>query len=48
MSLGEYLSEVEKLLGAQLRRAPYDATQIRWADQELPHSHIGDFPQKQR
>jgi ferredoxin-nitrite reductase len=21
---------------------------VRWADQELPHSHLGDFPQKQR
>jgi ferredoxin-nitrite reductase len=48
MSLEEYLVETEKLLGAKLRRAPYDAAQIRWADQELPHSHIGDFPQKQR
>jgi len=47
MSLEEYLAEVEKLLGTSLRRAPYDAAQIRWADQELPHSHIGDFPQKQ-
>jgi ferredoxin-nitrite reductase len=47
MSLEEYLAEVQKLLGTSLRRAPYDAAQIRWADQELPHSHIGDFPQKQ-
>jgi ferredoxin-nitrite reductase len=48
ISLEEYLAEVEKLLGTKLRRAPYDAAQIRWADQELPHSHIGDYPQKQR
>jgi ferredoxin-nitrite reductase len=48
MSLDEYLGEVEKKLGAKLRRAPYEPTQLRWADQELPHSHIGDFPQKQR
>jgi ferredoxin-nitrite reductase len=48
MSLEEYLAEVEKLLGTKLRRASYDASRIRWADQELPHSHIGDFPQKQR
>ena len=47
MSLEEYLAEVEKLLGTKLRRASYDAAQIRWADQELPHSHMGDFPQKQ-
>ncbi len=48
MSLEEYLAEVEKLLGTKLRRAPYDAARIRWADHELPHSHMGDFPQKQR
>ena len=44
----KYLAETEKLLGKQLRRAPYDVAQMRWASQELPHSHIGDFPQKQR
>jgi len=48
MPLAEYLAEVEKKLGKQLRRAPYDATQMRWASHELPHSHVGDFPQKQR
>ena len=48
MSLGEYLALVEKKLGRQLRRAPYDPAQMRWASHELPHSHVGDFPQKQR
>ncbi|MDD5140918.1 MAG: NirA family protein [Verrucomicrobiales bacterium] len=48
MSLDEYLALVEKKLGTQLRRAPYDAAQMRWASHELPHSHVGDFPQKQR
>ncbi|HEV2435422.1 MAG TPA: NirA family protein [Verrucomicrobiae bacterium] len=48
MSLDEYLAEVEKKLGKPLRRAPYDPARMRWASQELPHSHIGDFPQKQR
>ena len=48
MSLEEYLALVEKKLGKQLRRAPYDAAQMRWASHELPHSHVGDFPQKQR
>ena len=48
MSPDEYLAEVEKKLGKPLRRAPYDPAQMRWASQELPHSHIGDFPQKQR
>ena len=44
----EYLALVEKKLGTQLQRAPYDAAQMRWASHELPHSHVGDFPQKQR
>ena len=48
MSLEDYLGEMERKLGTTLRRAPYEASQVRWADQELPHSHIGDFPQKQR
>ena len=48
MSLEEYLVLVEKKLGTPLRRAPYDAAQMRWASHELPHSHVGDFPQKQR
>ncbi len=48
MSLEEYLALVEKRLGKEIRRAPYDAAQMRWASHELPHSHVGDFPQKQR
>jgi ferredoxin-nitrite reductase len=47
MSFDEYLVLVEKKLGTQLRRAPYDLAQMRWASQELAHSHVGDFPQKQ-
>ena len=48
MSLGEFVAETEKLLGCSLPRVPYEADKLRWASQELPHSHIGDFPQKQR
>ena len=48
MSLDEYLALVEQKLGTKLQRAPYDAAQMRWASHELPHSHVGDFPQKQR
>ena len=48
MSLDEFRALVEKKLGSPLRRAPYDPAQMRWASQELPHSHVGDFPQKQR
>jgi ferredoxin-nitrite reductase len=47
MSFDEYLALVEKKLGTTLRRASYDATQMRWASQELAHSHVGDYPQKQ-
>ncbi|HEU5397140.1 MAG TPA: NirA family protein [Verrucomicrobiae bacterium] len=47
VSLDDYRALVEKKLGAPLQRAAYDATQMRWASQELPHSHIGDYPQKQ-
>lgn len=48
MSFDEYLALVEKKLGTTLRREPYDATQMRWASQELAHSHVGDYPQKQK
>jgi len=48
MSFDEYLALVEKKLGTTLRRAPYDLAQMRWASQELAHSHVGDFPQKQK
>ena len=48
MSLDEYLAEVEKKLAKPLRRSPLNQTAFRWASQELPHSHVGDFPQKQR
>ena len=46
--LGEFRALVEKKLGTPLRLAPYDNAQMRWASHELPHSHVGDFPQKQR
>ncbi len=48
MSFDEYLALVEKKLGTTLRRAPYDLAQMRWASQELAHSHVGDYPQKQK
>jgi ferredoxin-nitrite reductase len=47
-TLEQYLAETEKALGKPLRRAPRDPAQLRWASQELPHSHVGDFPQKQK
>jgi ferredoxin-nitrite reductase len=48
MSLEEFLAHTETKLGKKLTRAPYDPATMRWASQELPHSHVGDFPQKQR
>ncbi len=48
MPLGDYLAETEKLLGFTLTRSAYEPDKLRWASQELPHSHVGDFPQKQR
>jgi ferredoxin-nitrite reductase len=47
MPLAGYLTEVEKKLGRTLRRAAYEPGAMRWASQELAHSHIGDYPQKQ-
>ncbi len=47
-TLDQYIAETEKLLGTQLTRAPYDPATMRWASQELPHTHVGDYPQKQR
>ena len=29
-------------------RSAYDPATMRWASQELPHTHVGDYPQKQR
>ncbi len=48
MSSADYLAETEKLLGFPLTRSAYDPAKMRCASQELAHSHIGDFPQKQR
>ena len=48
MSFDEYLALVEKKLGTTLKRAPYNVKQMRWASQELAHSHVGDYPQKQK
>ena len=47
-TLDQYIGETEKLLGTQLTRAPYDPATMRWASQELPHTHVGDYPQAQR
>jgi ferredoxin-nitrite reductase len=48
MPIADFVAETEKLLGSPLTRLPLEADSMRWASQELPHSHVGDFPQKQR
>ena len=48
MSLEKYRAEVETRLGRTLQSAPLNATPMRWASQEIAHSHIGDYPQKQK
>jgi ferredoxin-nitrite reductase len=46
-TLDQYLAETEKLLGTTLQRAPFDPAQMQYPGQDLPHSHVGVFPQKQ-
>ncbi len=47
-TLDQYLAETEKLLGVTLTRAPFDAAEMKYPSQDLPHTHVGDYPQKQR
>jgi ferredoxin-nitrite reductase len=47
-TLEQYLAEVEKLLGRQLRKAPLEPNALTYPGQSLPNSHIGVHPQNQR
>jgi ferredoxin-nitrite reductase len=47
-TLEQYLEETEKLLGYPLQRAPLDPATIQYPSQDLPHSHVGVYPQKQK
>ena len=47
-TLGEYLAETEKLLGRKLNRVPLDTTAIHYPFTDIPHSHVGPYPQKQK
>jgi ferredoxin-nitrite reductase len=47
-TLEQYLEETEKTLGYQLQRIPLDPAAIQYPGQELPHSHVGFYPQKQQ
>ena len=47
-TLEQYLEATEKLLGYQLQRAPLDPATIQYPSQDIPHSHVGVYPQKQK
>ncbi len=46
-TLDRYVMETETLLGFPLTRVPLDATMLKDAEEQIPHSHIGSYPQKQ-
>ncbi|MGV3532202.1 MAG: NirA family protein, partial [Chthoniobacteraceae bacterium] len=46
-TLDQYLEETEKLLGYTLKRATLEEAPLQHAGAELPHSHIGAYPQRQ-
>ena len=46
-TLDQYLAETEKLLGYRLQRVPLDPAAIQYPFTDIPHSHIGVYPQKQ-
>lgn len=47
-TLEQYLAETEKLLGMPLERAPFDPNQMIYPAQDLAHSHVGAYAQKQK
>jgi len=46
-TMEQYLAETEKVLGARLTRMMLDPASIVYPYTDLPHSHIGAYPQKQ-
>jgi ferredoxin-nitrite reductase len=46
-TLDQYLAETEKLLGRELPRSPLPSPEDATPIPDVPHSHIGAFPQKQ-
>ena len=46
-TLDQYLVETEKVLGSGLTRMTLDPRTINYPYADLPHSHIGAYPQKQ-
>ncbi|MDB6080262.1 MAG: nirA, partial [Akkermansiaceae bacterium] len=47
-SLERYLEATEKLLGRQLMRVPLESTPLIWPSEQLAHSHVGAYEQKQK
>ena len=47
-TLDQYLAETEKVLGSGLTRMTLDPGAINYPYVDLPHSHIGAYPQKQK
>ena len=47
-SLEKYLEETEKALGYKLPRMPLDPANFKDRSHDLPHSHVGIYPQQQR
>ena len=47
-TLDQYLAETEKVLGYQLRREEAEKSEVGNQKSEIPHSHVGVFPQKQK
>ncbi len=46
-TIPQFVDDAEKLLDFKLERLPLDAGAIDYPSEELPHSHIGVFPQRQ-
>ena len=47
-TMEEYLGQTEKVLGASLTRSRLGPGAIVYPYANLPHSHIGAYPQKQK
>ena len=47
-TMEQYLSETEEVLGTGLKRMALDPATIIYPYADLPHSHIGAYPQKQK
>jgi ferredoxin-nitrite reductase len=47
-TMEQYLTETEKVLGSGLRRMTLDPAAIVYPSEDLSHSHIGAYPQKQK